>query len=363
MNRNESFIIHGGVLKKYTGTEAEIILPKEIQKITSYAFADCRALKSIVLPDGLTEIGAFAFIGCENLKEVCIPRSVTKLGDGIFSDCKGLEHFAVSPENTVYRSENDCLIQTSDEKLICGCRNSKIPKKTKEIAPYAFAGCKGLLHAELPDGLACIGDMAFLRCSGLESLSIPETVTKIGKSAFERCLRLREVRLPSGITEIKESTFALCAGLLGIEIPIGVEKIGSAAFAFCKNLKRIHIPESVCKIGALAFTHCRALPYVILPKKLVFAEALGENLPVIGVSLVLPFLNEEMRLQAAAGYAVAVYRNLASYSEEKKKVYLAFILENRAELSDFPKAEGAISLLLNEPEPNKKAGNAHFFIF
>ena len=163
MNRPEDFIIQNGILKKYTGTASEIILPAEIRAIGSYAFSDCRTLTALILHEELREIGAFACIGCENLKEIRIPRGVTKLGDGIFSDCKGLEHITVSPENTVYRSENDCLMQRNAEILICGCRNSKIPGKTKEIAPYAFAGCTGLLHAELPDGLIRIGDMAFLR--------------------------------------------------------------------------------------------------------------------------------------------------------------------------------------------------------
>lgn len=348
MSHAENFIIHNDILKKYTGTETDIILPDGIRKIECYAFSHCHMLTSITFRGELKEIGAFAFIGCEHLKEIMIPHSVTKLGEGIFSECTDLEHIAVSSENPIFHSENDCLMETNTGILVCGCRNSKIPEETREIAPYAFAGCKGFLRAELPNGLNRIGDMAFLRCSRLETVFIPDSVTHIGKSAFERCLRLREIRLPTEIKEIRESTFALCAGLLEIEIPMSVEKIEKAAFAFCKNLKRVHIPKSVFEIGALAFFRCSALPYVILSDKIVFADAIGEDIPIIGTSLELSLLEENMRLQAAAGYALAMQGNLASYSKKKKQEYLAFIRANREELLDFPKAKEATSRLLNE---------------
>lgn len=349
MNHDNSFITEKGILKKYVGTEKDVIIPQGIKKISSYAFSNCQSLTSITLSAWLTEINIFAFLGCENLKEIFIPKNVTKIEKGAFASCVNLQKITIDPHHPVYYVKNECLMEISSKKLIFGCRNSIIPEETTSIGDYAFAGCKGLLQAEIPNGTISIGEYAFFRCSGLEKISIPETVIQIGKSAFERCLKLTEIQLPSGIKKIEESMFALCAKLSSIRIPDGVEKIEKAAFAFCTKLKHITIPESVSEIGALTFVHCSSLPYIILPKQIAHIEEIGDNLPIIGESLFLPILKEDMQLLSLLGYAIAVSRNLASYSEDDKKFYIYFMQNKKDSLLDFNKAnEEILSILQNE---------------
>ena len=60
------FIIENGVLKKYCGTEAHVVIPEAIDglpvtRIGNSAFNDLERLESVVLPSTLTEIGQFAF--------------------------------------------------------------------------------------------------------------------------------------------------------------------------------------------------------------------------------------------------------------------------------------------------------------
>jgi len=61
------FVIENGVLKKYKGNDAEV-----------------------VIPEGVTSIGYGAFYSCENLTTITIPDSVTSIGESAFSYCKNL---------------------------------------------------------------------------------------------------------------------------------------------------------------------------------------------------------------------------------------------------------------------------------
>lgn len=47
-----------------------------VKSIGSYAFYNCKRLKSITIPSSVTSIGASAFYGCSNLKDIYYPKSV-----------------------------------------------------------------------------------------------------------------------------------------------------------------------------------------------------------------------------------------------------------------------------------------------
>lgn len=75
------FLIVGGNLSLYRGTEEMVEIPKGVTKISDRAFKDNKNVKYITIPDGVTEIGYGAFQGCMNLTSVTIPTSVTLIGD------------------------------------------------------------------------------------------------------------------------------------------------------------------------------------------------------------------------------------------------------------------------------------------
>ena len=57
------FEIENGVLKKYTGSGGNVVIPDGVTTIGDYAFWNCSSLASITLPDSVTTIGNWAFSG------------------------------------------------------------------------------------------------------------------------------------------------------------------------------------------------------------------------------------------------------------------------------------------------------------
>ena len=73
------FEIENGVLLKFNGTQADVVVPEGVSVIGSSAFAFCDKIVSIRLPETVTEIRKNAFMYCKSLKELYIPDSVTTI--------------------------------------------------------------------------------------------------------------------------------------------------------------------------------------------------------------------------------------------------------------------------------------------
>ena len=59
----EAFEIEGGVLRKYRGGEAHVVIPDGVTRIGEEAFRCCEALASVSIPKGVTEIGESDSVG------------------------------------------------------------------------------------------------------------------------------------------------------------------------------------------------------------------------------------------------------------------------------------------------------------
>ena len=248
----------------------------------------------------VTSIDALAFIYCEGLTSIVIPNSVTEIGQEAFAYCPGLTSIVVKSGNPRYDSRNNCnaIIETSDNELIAGCKNTIIPNSVTKVGNFAFKGCESLTSIVIPNSVTEIGDRAFYSCDGLTSVNIGNSVTEIGDWAFEGCTGLTSVvvgsgnprfdsrnncnaiietasntliygcknsTIPNSVTAIGNFAFAYCYGLTSIVIPNSVTEIGNGAFSCCKGLTSVDIPDSVTKIGIGAFEACTRLASIVIP--------------------------------------------------------------------------------------------------
>ena len=83
------FNIYNGTLKKYVGTDTDVVVPDGITEIGSDAFS-WSGVTSVVIPEGVTAIGSGAFTWCKALTSITLPNSMTDIGGGAFGDCDRL---------------------------------------------------------------------------------------------------------------------------------------------------------------------------------------------------------------------------------------------------------------------------------
>lgn len=117
-----------------------------------------------------------------------------------------------------------------------GCQITElvIEEGVTDIGDFAFAGCRNLMSATLPEGIHSIGRFAFYG-SGLTSITLPDSLQNIWWGAFSGC------------------------NFNSITIPKNVKKIDCEAFSCCKSLTSITLPQSITTIEAGAFEECPAL--------------------------------------------------------------------------------------------------------
>jgi hypothetical protein len=208
-----------------------IELPDSLLKICEYAFENCKSLTALNLPKNVKSIARFAFYGCDSLATlkvdaanttlqsinncvisrankclvaVCpasvlpadgsvtaiaayvlasygkraleIPASVSEIDEGAFA-CHTLTVLSVAEGNTVYRSEDNCVIYIAEKQLLGAASPFKIPSdgSVEKIAPLAFFGNVGLESIVIPDSVAEIGKQAFYGCVLLCEISYEGT--------------------------------------------------------------------------------------------------------------------------------------------------------------------------------------------
>jgi len=294
-------------------------------------------LSKIVIPNTVKRIKHGAFGNCSYLKSILIPKSVVDIEPGAFSYCTKLERIDVEDGNSRYDSRDKCnaIIETKTNKVIVGCKTTKIPQTVSIIGYAAFHGQRTMKSIIIPDSITSIEQSAFLD-TGLERVQLPNSLFSIGKLAFGHCF-LQSVSFGKSLTIIGESAFSNNPKLNSIVIPKSVKEIGLRAFCSSRwgngiqsikvvddNLyydsrnncnaivetrtdtlvfgcRTSSIPETIKHIGENAFYECDSLMEVSLPNSI---ETIGIGAFCCCVNLcniVLPESITRIELAAFAG--------------------------------------------------------------
>lgn len=163
------FIVQDGVLRKYIGSDCNVIIPDGIKEIADSTFAGFNNLKSVVIPDGVKRIGTRSFENCLNLERCELPNSIEIVGDYAFVDCHELQEINLNDSISYIGGSafSECF------KL----KDVNVPKGIDMIDAFTFKNCNAFTHIDIPDGVKAIGFSAFASCDNLEYLFIPESVS------------------------------------------------------------------------------------------------------------------------------------------------------------------------------------------
>ncbi len=270
----------GYAIKKYNGTDTEIMIPdhiagKPVTRIGKRCFSPNSTsnkevrlvrekIRSVYIPDTVICIEESAFQRCKSLEEITIPNSVIDIGDLAFDQCRNLTGIAL-PES----------LTTISNGLFSSCRaldHIQIPKSVTHIGKEAFSNCTRLPEIDIPDNVGEIGGEAFLGCDALKRVTLHKGLKTIGEYSFSSCNVLAEIEIPETVTCIERFAFYCCYSLAEITIPKGIIRIETAAFGNCRKLKRVNLPDGLTRIENGAFSLCPNLRGITIPASVTFIE-------------------------------------------------------------------------------------------
>lgn len=138
------FIVEDGILKKYLGNEANVVIPKNVHTIGTFACHENDVIQRLEIGNQVKTIGKYAFSNCNHLSDVRICGNVKRI--------------------------EECAFQFSSASYV-----------------------------EIEEGVEEIGEQAFGYLSALSAeIIVPESVTQIGKDAFYSNFETTKLRVKKG---------------------------------------------------------------------------------------------------------------------------------------------------------------------
>ena len=155
-NQTDEFILAGdGVLLKYQGSAAHVVIPDTV-KVLSDAFFRNDTMVEVTLGANVERLGGYAFAYCSQLRAVNLNEGLKSIGDSAFAFCDNL-------------------------------RAVTVPDSVTELGPSSFLYCTMLRRVVLGEAVTCIGENAFNYCNHLTSITLNRALTAVGDYAFYEC--------------------------------------------------------------------------------------------------------------------------------------------------------------------------------
>lgn len=182
------FYIEDGVLKRYSGSDTDVIFPEAVTAVADYAFRDNEsraAIATVTLGKNVKTVGANAFAGLDDLVDLVLEDENTAF---------------VKRDGAIFTFDGSMLVRFEDREATA----YTLPGGTRYIAAHAFQSSK------------------------LSAVTFCDTLEYIGYNAFASCA-LTEINLPESIVRVEEGAFAFCTQAVDGYIPQTAE-LGQGAF-------------------------------------------------------------------------------------------------------------------------------------
>ena len=289
MSNPNDFVVENGVLKKYKGTDSDVVIPEGVTCIGDSAFSLCSELESITVPDSVTKVGVAPFRTFKSkLKTVNASDSVFDL---LWGELNSEQRFEVAYSNMksgVVANVVKLYIRKKKAKFL-----EAIIKNDDAEAIAGFLSCfKKTDIGEIDDYIQKAGSAvnvkAFLVDYRGKNFSVPESedyysaqtdkelglkartladwrkIFKIDLSgnlgAYITGYKSEDpiVLIPSKVGNnavygIERNAFRRNKVITKVIIESGIKIVWSEAFNGCTSLETIVIPESVNRIGKDVF--------------------------------------------------------------------------------------------------------------
>lgn len=234
----DDFVTFGNLLYLYKGSDSEVTIPENIEKILPTAFSYNLNITTVIFNSNLKTIEDEAFSDCPYLEQAYIPESVQKIG-----------RYALG-----YHLEDDYIPNSSFE--IYGKAGSEAERYAKDnnFTFYSSTTISGncgnnagwtldILSGELRiSGSGKIYDYDTSESeykqysSKIKSITIEEGITAVGKYAFYDFDKVTKVTLPDSLTTINTYAFVNTA-ITEIELPGNLDYVSSSAFEKASDSK------------------------------------------------------------------------------------------------------------------------------
>ena len=228
----------------------------QIKSLTDYGSP---YLKHLIISDTVEVVAGVIISSCANIESVYYGKNVRDPGIGWYTGYKTHKNFTsleVSPENAIYYSSGNCIIEKATKTLVRGCGGSVIPDdgSVEVIGKHAFAFIRTLASINLPESVKVIEESAFEGCMGLAKIVLPSNLQSLGEGAFRHCTGIKSVDL-NGFTVLPKAVFQRCSRLEELKGSENLTEIGEEALDSCSKLN-ITLGLSLKKIGNYAFLDC-----------------------------------------------------------------------------------------------------------
>lgn len=192
-----NYLISGGVLVAYRGTDSQAVIPDGVRVIAAEAFQGHTELEGVAFPESVTVIGEGAFEGCGNLTAMTLGSQIQQVKDRAFEGC-GLQQVTLpaSVKEVGIRAFGDAEVNFAGEAF-------EIPNSYEETAArLSNESYRNVPEETQEPGVTVVGmERAYAQLEGAArrytlTISYLEDISQLEQA----CARSFKSSVPEGMT-------------------------------------------------------------------------------------------------------------------------------------------------------------------